>query len=196
MSATARYTLATMTVIGDRLAAAGFLHDDMDWSEKCGPPKDAEDFALEAIFVICNSGMQNKVARMIFDRVKPALLEGRSARAGFNHVGKTTAIDAIWNHREGLLVQYMAAEDKVEFCGSLPWIGPITKYHLAKNFGTQVAKPDVHLQRLADLHGCTAQALCERLSAETGLKIATVDLLLWRACAEGIINSKTGEIRP
>jgi hypothetical protein len=32
---------------------------------------------------------------------------------------------------------------------SLPYIGPVTCYHLAKNIGLQVAKPDHHLTRLA-----------------------------------------------
>jgi len=95
-----------------------------------------------------------------------------------------------------LLGRYLVAADKVEFCASLPWIGNITKYHLAKNFGADVAKPDVHLQRLADREGTTAQALCERLAKATGYRAATVDVLLWRACANGIINSRTGEIAP
>lgn len=66
---------------------------------------------------------------------------------------------------------------------------------MAKNFGAQVAKPDVHLQRLADREGVTAQELCERLAAETGWKVSTVDTLLWRAAATGHINSRTGELR-
>ena len=51
------------------------------------------------------------------------------------------------------------------------------------------------LQRLADREGVTAQQLCERLSRQTGYKIATVDVLLWRACANGVFNSRTGEFR-
>lgn len=168
--------------------------DDIEWSENIKEPESAEDFALEAIFVICNSGMRNTVARGIFERVTAELYDGGTAHSKFGHVGKATAIDSIWANRHGLYARYMAAADKVEFCASLPWIGNITKYHLAKNFGAQVAKPDVHLQRLADRDGTTAQALCERLAAETGYKVATVDVLLWRACANGIINSRTGEI--
>jgi hypothetical protein len=76
----------------------------------------------------------------------------------------------------------------------MPWIGPTTKYHLAKNFGVDVAKPDVHLQRLADLEGVTAQALCERLAETSPYHTRTVDLLLWRACVEGIVDSRTGDL--
>lgn len=181
--------------IVDELDTAGFAQDDIQWSENCGAPSDAADFASEAIWVICNSGMKNTVARLIFDRIMPAVRAGRSAGEGFGHTGKVAAIDTIWRDREALYQGYMSADDKVEFCASLPWIGGITKYHLAKNFGAQVAKPDVHLQRLADREGVTCQALCERLAATSGYKVATVDLLLWRACAVGIIDSTSGAFR-
>lgn len=166
--------------------------DDIAWSENLKPPVDADDFASEAIFVICNSGMKNTIAVKIFAKVMAAIQGGISAFAVFGHPGKAKAIDAIWRDREALLASYSAAPDKIEFCASLPWIGGITKYHLAKNFGADVAKPDVHLQRLADREGVTAQALCERLAAESGYRTATVDVLLWRACANGILDSRTG----
>lgn len=110
--------------------------------------------------------------------------------AVFKHPGKADAIWAIWQDRQRLFEGYMAAPDKLEFCGGLPWIGGITKYHLAKNFGAQVAKPDVHLQRLADAEGVTPQQLCERLAVETGYKVPTVDVVLWRACATGLVKSR------
>jgi hypothetical protein len=165
--------------------------DDVTWSEGCEPPTNADDFAREAVFVICNSGMNHRIAGPIFDRVMVALEEGRSARTEFGHPGKTAAIDDIWKRRGYIFDRWMTepatVEQQLEFCVGLPWIGPITKFHLAKNFGVQVAKPDVHLQRLANAHGCTAQALCERLARETGLKVATVDVILWRACATGLL---------
>lgn len=177
------------------LTRLGFADRDIEWSENCGPPEDADDFASEAIFVICNSGMKNTVARRIFDRIMPLIRDGGSAHQGFGHKGKASAIDLIWSTRIDLLAGYLAAADKIEFCGSLPWIGGITKYHLAKNFGVDVAKPDIHLQRLADRYCTTPQALCETLAAETGLQVRTIDVLLWRACAEGVINSKTGRLK-
>lgn len=177
------------------LLAAGFAEEDLSWSESCHPPSRPDDFALETAFVICNSGMQNKVARMIFEKVRKALLEGRSARDEFGHIGKADAIDDVWRRREELLQGYLAADDKIAFCRSIPWIGGITCYHLAKNFGAQVAKPDVHLQRLADRHGTTCQDLCETIATRTGFSVASVDLILWRACAERIIDGRTG-LRP
>lgn len=166
---------------------------DIEWSESLQAPDDAEDFAFEAIYVICNSGMKNTVARRIFEKCRDALHEGLSARTAFGHPGKAGAIDTIWCERDRLLTEFTAADDKVAYCETLPWIGSITKYHLAKNFGVDCAKPDVHLQRLADREGCSAQALCERLAAASGYRVATVDLILWRACANGVLNSRTGE---
>ena len=170
---------------------------DMEWSEFLAPPATPDRFAIEAIFVICNSGMKNTVAKMIFDRCMQALLCEQPVIEVFKHKGKAAAIEAIWADRKVLLSMFLGCTDdaaRLEMLEALPWIGSITKYHLAKNFGMDVAKPDVHLQRLADREGCTAQALCERLAAEVGLRAATVDVLLWRACANGIINSRTGAI--
>ena len=178
--------------IVEKVKAAGYS-DEITWQENVGPPPTAEAFASEAIFVICNSGMKHTVARRIYNDVMAALSRNTSLRDAFGHRGKIDAICLIWDHRHGLFRDYLAAKDKLAFLVTLPWIGDVTKYHLAKNFGLQVAKPDVHLNRLAKHYRTTAQALCERLAAESGFKVATVDLVLWRACAVGIINSRSLE---
>lgn len=175
------------------LVDSGHAEADISWSESCGPPADPEHFALEAIFVICNSGMQNKVAARIFEKCRSALLAGTPVSEQFGHPGKSAAIEHIWSHRDEIHDAYMAAPDKIEYCRSLPWIGGITCYHLAKNFGAPVAKPDIHLQRLADRHGTTPQELCEILALRTGFSISTIDLILWRACAERMLDARTGE---
>lgn len=160
------------------------------WSENVEPPANAKQFAAEAIYVICNSGMKNSVAVPIFERCMLALEAGHSCKSVYGHPGKSTAIDYIWQHRIMLFRRYNKAVDKIAACADLPWIGPVTKYHLAKNFGADVAKPDVHIERLAKASGVTSQALCEQLSLVSGYRTATVDLILWRACADGIIHSR------
>lgn len=172
------------------LEVAGHAAPDIEWSENAGPPADADAFARETIFVICNSGMKNTVAQRIYDRVMLAIAEGQSASTAFGHAGKSKAIDRVWRERDRYFNGYMAAANKVAFCESIPFIGGITKYHLAKNFGADVAKPDVHLQRLADHYDTTPQKLCAGLGEQAGLKARTVDLLLWRACATGVIDSR------
>jgi len=162
----------------------------IEWSESIKMPTNADDFASEAIYVICNSGMANRIALPIFEDCMKALRSGQSCKTVFGHPGKSDAIDYIWKKRRSLYRKLLKAGDLIEFCATLPWIGPITKFHLAKNIGADVAKPDVHLNRLAEPEGVTAQELCERLARETGYRAATVDLILWRACADEIIHSR------
>ena len=168
--------------------------EDLEWSESIEPPVNAQDFAREVIFVICNSGMKNTVAAGIFAKCMTALDAGVDVRQVFRHPGKSAAIATVWAGRTELFSQFLEASDRLAFLASLPWIGEITKFHLAKNFGLDVAKPDVHLQRLADRDGTTPNALCARLAKATGLRVATVDTILWRACANGIVDSRTGLI--
>lgn len=168
--------------------------DDIQWSQDLCPPADAKSFAEEVVFVICNSGMKNTIARQIYRRCIDALCEARPVADVFGHKGKAAAIEHVWHGRQQIFADYLAADDKLAFLQALPWIGGITKFHLAKNFGQDVAKPDVHLQRLADREACTAQQLCDRLAAEVGLRAATVDTVLWRACANGALDSRTGAI--
>lgn len=177
-----------------RLTDAGY-DDDIAWAEDLKPPVCPEDFATETIFVICNSGMRFTTARRIYDKVIGALRFGHPVSDVFGHAGKAAAIETIWRDRARLFAEYKAASDKLAFLESLPWIGGITKYHCAKNFGLQFAKPDVHLQRLADTLETTPQALCEDLAKTCGYKVATVDTLLWRAAALGILDTRTGKIR-
>lgn len=178
-------------------ADSGFeINDAIRWQETVEPPVDADDFASETVFVICNSGMKHTVARQIYNRVYQALTEGSSSATVFGHAGKTAAIDAIWRCRHELYDKFTALDadaEKLEFLAALPWIGAITKYHLAKNFGVDVAKPDVHLQRLASADGRPVHIMCTELAAETGYRIATVDLILWFACARGVIDSRAPE---
>lgn len=165
----------------------------IDWSEAVVAPVDAEAFAEQAIYVICNSGMHNYVAGIIYDRCMGALNHGSSATTVFGHPGKAAAIDQIWEKREGLFASFALAEDKLAFCASLPWIGPITKHHLGKNLGMDTAKADVHMDRLAGRDKCSTQTLCRRLSKQTGYRVATIDTILWRACADGYLNSAVYE---
>lgn len=167
----------------------------IDWSETIAPPASADEFAERAIYVICNSGMMNRIALPIFERCMVALYEGRSAATEYGHPGKRVAIDQIWQNRHQLFEQYCRAPHDIDQLQELPWIGPVTVFHLAKNLGADVAKPDVHLERLARRDRTTSQTLCRRLSRASGYRIATIDTLLWRACADGLLSSSAYEQR-
>jgi len=160
----------------------------IEWCEALTAPLDAEVFATEVIYVIINSGMRNTVARPIFERTMVALREGSSCTTVFGHPGKAAAIDLVWERRQTLFLEFGISKDLISFCATLPFTGEVTKYHVARNLGGDYAKPDVHLNRLAEREGATAQKLCERLARASGYRAATVDMILWRACADGIID--------
>lgn len=171
---------------------AGFS-GDIAWAEGLDAPVTPEQFAEAAVYVIVNSGMKYAVAQTIFARCREELHQhGRVTRA-FGHPGKKKAINAIWGQRNQLFDDYEKAEDTLDFCASLPWVGPVTKFHLAKDLGADVAKPDVHLARLARADRTTVERMCGRLSRQAGFRVATIDTILWRACATGILNSRRYE---
>lgn len=177
-----------------RLEAAGYASYDIAWAEALTLPTNADEFASELIYVICNSGMRFTVARQIYDRIMPALRRGGSSNEVFRHKGKCRAIDDLWREQDRRFAEFLAADDKIEYLGDISWIGNITKYHAAKNFGVDCVKPDVHLARLAVVLGTTPHELCQQIATETGYRIGTIDTLIWRACALGILNSRTGKL--
>lgn len=166
---------------------------DIAWAEQLSGPADADEFARAAIYVIINSGMSWTVAQPVYQRCLRVLQTHGRVGLVFRHPGKVRAIHFTWQHRQRLFERFREADDPVTYCETLPWIGPTTKWHLAKDLGADVAKPDVHLARLARRDRTTVHRLCRRLARQTGYRIATVDTILWRACATGILNSKVYE---
>lgn len=162
----------------------------IDWTENVAPPRDADEFATTIIFVICSSGMAARAAHRIFERCMGALRQAQPVSSVFGHQGKADAIEAIWRDRVDLFAAFQADDDVLAFCAELPFVGIITRFHAAKNLGADFAKPDVHLDRLARREGTTVQRLCARLARQSGYRVATVDTILWRACADGIFNSQ------
>ena len=181
-------TLAQFRQLEEALRGAGY-GDIIEWSENLRPARDCRTFAKEAIYVICNSGMKVTVANPIYWRCVRALARGQSATTVFGHAGKAAAIDHIWLHRKVLFAAYRIAENKLVYCATLPFVGPITRHHLAKNLGVNTVKPDFHLARLAKAERLTAWELCERLAGQTGYRESTIDTILWRACADGYLDS-------
>ncbi len=190
-----RITAELYAKLRARLAELGH-GSDYTWAQNVSAPNTPEDFAAEYTWVVLNSGMRNTVARKIMDRVWPLVVSGQPMTPAFGHVGKRRAIEATWQDRGRLWCEAVVLKDAelVDWCESLPWIGPITKHHLAKNLGADVAKPDRWLVRLADAEHTTVDELCARLARETGDRVATVDVVLWRACAVGVLAIDNGGV--
>lgn len=187
-------TLTTELYLRIRAALVERGHgDDYEWAQNVKPPATPEALACEYTWVVINSGMNNTVARQIMDRVWPLLVADQPIAAAFGHKGKVSAIEDTWERRESRYLEFLDADAQstaqvLNWCESLPWIGGITKYHLAKNLGVDCAKPDRWLVRLANVEGETVDALCARLARATGDRVATVDVVLWRACAIGLVT--------
>lgn len=161
----------------------------IEWSENISEPIHAEEFAREAAFVIVGSGFRNSVAAPILERCMVALTAGRSAATEFGHEGKSRAIDFIWTEREVLFAAYKREEDKIDFLRTMPWIGPVLVWHLAKNLGGDYAKPDVHMERLARRDKTTTHKMCARLAKEANYRVATCDTIIWKSCESGLLDS-------
>jgi hypothetical protein len=92
-----------------------------------------------------------------------------------------------WAAREEWFLRFTTAKNKLDFCESMPWIGPITKYHLAKNFGVQCCKPDRHIRRISGITGETPFEFCDRVARENGETVVVVDTVVWRAANLGLV---------
>ena len=157
------FTYSDMRIAVER---AGYAHE-IEWAQTVKSPTTPEALWREYAWVIINSGMQNQIAERIWVKVRRAVEEGGSASDVFGHEAKCEAIDGGWLDRRERFSTFLGLigppDEVVEWCGSLPWIGPITKWHLAKNLGVDCAKPDRWLERVAGAAGEAVTDLCRRL---------------------------------
>jgi len=177
---------------------AGFA-SEIDWQDCVGrSPYTETDLLREAAWVILSSGMREAVIRRKFPGVSNAFLNWKSADAivrssakcrqralrVFRHRPKVAAIIAVARRIKDVGFACFSMdllERGPSMLQELPYFGPATSLHLAKNLGLDVAKPDRHLVRMArSLHCEDAASLCERISAVIGDRVAVVDLVMWR----------------
>jgi hypothetical protein len=160
--------------------------DEIDWQQNLQPCENNSQFSQEAVWVILNSGMKEQIARMISDRIYAALEQKRDISEVFGHKGKVAAIKYVIANSGDLFSGYVLAEDKLAFLRTIPFIGKITCYHLAKNLGHDCIKPDRHLVRIAKRYETTPEEMCEKLSKETGDRKCVVDIVIWRSANLGL----------
>jgi hypothetical protein len=189
----ASYYLAKLVVVG-----AGF-EDEIAWQERrCIDDVDERLFLREAAWVVLSSGMRESVIRGLFPTVEAAFGQWDSAHWIVEHQSecRAKAMEAFRNARKVDALVEIART--VASCGvasllkdlrehgpdslrRLPYMGPATSRHLAKNLGIDTAKPDRHLVRVAEATGYASPAtLCEHLARMVGDAVAVVDLVIWR----------------
>jgi hypothetical protein len=156
-----------------------------------------QDVFREAAWVIVNSGFREQIARRLFPNLSLCFCDWDPIEASknrdiaviaalsvFKHRPKIAAIAAVADrltHQNDETVREYLLTDPVRWLESFPHVGPITKYHLARNLGVDVAKADRHLMRAADSFGYECvQKFCEDISQRSGDPVKIVDLVLWR----------------
>lgn len=179
-------TASNYFYLKNELIEAGYSNE-IDWQTTLKPVTDPKVFRNEAIWVILNSGMKEQIARIISNRIRQAIADKKDISTAFGHKGKVAAIKQIIGGYQQMFDDYVAAKDKVEYLQTIPFIGGITKYHLAKNLGHDVVKPDRHLVRIGKMYNMSCDDLCEKISNETGDKVSLVDIVLWRSANLGMI---------
>jgi len=156
------------------------------------------EFLKEAAWVVINSGFKESTARKHFGNISLAFGDWESAFhiTAHRELCINCGLSAFRNERKIVAIADIAeivfqygfdkihrdlSDDPISSLSKFPYIGPITVWHLAKNLGCDVAKPDRHIVRLAETYGYDCvQAFCRDIANETGEKVNVVDIVLWR----------------
>lgn len=174
-----------------------------------------EEFAYECFYVVCVAGFKQDYAKAMcnkiinFVKIKDQF-EIEDLLKLYKNKAKTKAIKNIWDNRKQYQEQFYSLkplEDKVSFLASLPHIGNITKYHLARNLGLNFVKYDIWIQRLGvALYGnidfidkvnnskllIEIKEFCDKMfdevQKETNEKVGFIDVVLWRSCQKGLLK--------
>lgn len=159
---------------------------------------DINFFIRETAWVILNAGMKEKVIRKVWPEISSAFLLWNNlddvlaerkncihhALKYFNHKKKIHAIaDSMSFVKEIGFNNFkkIILSEGVDSLEKLPYIGKITKYHLAKNIGFNYSKPDRHLQRISDcLSFSNVHEMCKTISSTTYDNENVIDLVIWR----------------
>ncbi len=154
---------------------------DIEWAENLKICDNPIDFCFEYIFVVCNSGMKSQIAIGIYKKICKAIRSGQDISEVFGHKQKVKGIKMMIRDHIKLFQEYLKSEDKIEFCGSVYFMGDIIKYHWAKNLGVNCIKPDRHLVRISEIYNTKPLDMCQKLSDIIGDSLNTVDTVIWRA---------------
>lgn len=159
------------------------------------------DLLREAAWVVLCTGFRETVVRKVFDHISLSFCDWESsasivaaastcrsvAMASFRNRRKLDAIIMIAQLVNDVgfdLLKSRILVDPIRELNMLPYIGPVTAWHLAKNLGVEVAKPDRHLVRLCEELGfADVHELCGTVATATGRAIGVVDFIFWRYLA-------------
>jgi hypothetical protein len=187
----------------DYVLSSTALKSELEWQRNADAHTFTETELLrEAAWVILCSGFREATIRRIFDYislcfcdwesakeiVESAPLCKRGAAAAFNNHTKLDAIIDVAKTVQSIgFLQFKTAvlASPITALTNLRFIGPVTSWHLAKNLGIDVVKPDRHLMRVAATLGFeNVQRVGSTISSAVGEPLKVVDLVLWRYLAD------------
>jgi hypothetical protein len=167
----------------------------VEWAENVRRPADPEEMALNLASVIITSNLRyNGPGKAVLARITEALRNGRSITpVEFNNTSKVNAIKQIWRGRHELFARMrsiQSLEQAEAWCEGIPYIqGPALRYQAIRDCAlADVLKPDRHLLRIAESNGESLEEMGERLSRLTGESKGVIDMVLWCAASEGLIQ--------
>jgi 3-methyladenine DNA glycosylase Tag len=181
--------------------------DEIKYYKNIKPPKTMDEFLSEYAWVVFASGFKVKTLEMKWKGIERVFFNFNvekivqvvkkdpkyfyKIRMPINNKRKINAIveTAEIIKREG----YKKFLD-IEKMRELPFIGEVTKFHLARNLGLDVGKPDRWMIRLAKKLGFSpnengVKDMLKKFQSATGEKIGVIDIVLWRACEQGWIKT-------
>jgi hypothetical protein len=189
--------------LASEYAAKAGLKSEIEWQRDTDFQSFSETQLLSEIaWVILCSGFRESIVRRVFDHISLCFCDWESASSILRHrvlcvkaarhsMRNEAKLNAIVACAEMIVnegfdqVKAATMKDPITNLKRFPFIGPITSWHLAKNLGLDVAKPDRHLVRLAEWCGyVSATALCEELARKNNEEVKVVDLILWRYLAD------------
>jgi hypothetical protein len=180
-----------------------------------------DEFAHECFYVICVAGFKQDRAKAMCEKVidfiskNPEFGEEDLIKI-YGNALKVRSIRNVWYNRHEYQRKFYSLTtpgEKVEFLGTLPHIGNITKYHLARNLGLNFVKYDIWIQRLGtalcgrledmDLVNnsklvAKTKEYCDKMFNDllkiTGENVGFIDVVLWRACQKGLIRIQNSQV--
>lgn len=186
---------------------------EIDWCDNRPSFADIDErrFLTEYAWVVFNSGMRNKViedkwvsltsAFQLFIPFMVSRFSEQVREKALAIFGNHKKVDAVIKTAKKIVqegfeksMREQIKEKPLEYLETFPFIGPVTKYHLARNLGFDFIKPDRHLVRLASKFNMSPFELCQQIHDKTGRRLGTIDVILWRYCEQkGQTTLKCGE---
>lgn len=186
----------------DYVTVAGF-ENEISWQRNSNFTSITEPVLLrEAAWVILCSGFRESLVRRIFDHISLCFCDWDSAaaivhaypachlaaQASFRGTAKLSAIVETARQIEAVgfdALKMSILADPISTLRQFPYIGPITVWHLVKNLGSDVVKPDRHLMRVSKHFGFGGPTeFCAAIADMSGEPLKVVDLVVWRYLAD------------